>query len=292
MGETLTPPALRIGETGVLTGLKAGDVDKYVLLSVRDPLGYDEDAADVIATYLDDPVLLADTGLFRTFSGSYKGVRVTVCSTGSGAPDTELALVDLAELSPDGVFIRVGTSGSAHERVRVGDLVIASGAVRSDGASREYIDAGYPAVASPEVTLALAEAATRLGHSHHVGITRSNDSLYAGQGRPVLGYFVPGSEGAAGQWARANVLNFERETSLILTLCNLLGRRGGAVNAVVNSAVSEEVSPGAGVGPSIEVTLEALTIIERRDRIKAAAGQAFWTPALGDSDEPEDGSGG
>jgi uridine phosphorylase len=284
MGDTLTPPALRIGETGVLTGLKAGDVAKYVLLSVRDPLGYESDAADVIATYLDDAVLLADTGLFRTFSGSYKGVPVTVCSTGSGAPDTELALVEMAELSAEGVFIRIGTSGSANERVQVGDLVVASGAVRSDGASREYIDAGYPAVASPEVTLALAEAATRLGHSHHVGITRSNDSLYAGQGRPVLGYFVPGSEGAAGEWARANVLNFERETSLILTLCNLLGRRGGAVNAVVNSAVSNEVVPGSGVAASIKVTLEALLLIERRDRIKAAAGQAFWTPALGDED--------
>ena len=197
MRDTFTPPDLKIGGRGVLTGLKAGDVAKYVLLVVRDPLGYDRDAADEIATYLDDAVLLADTGLFRTFSGSYKGVRVTVCSTGSGAPDTELALVDLAELSPEGVFIRVGTSGSANDRVRVGDLVIASGAVRSDGASREYVDAGYPAVASPEVTLALAEAATRLGHSHHVGITRSNDSLYAGQGRPVLGYFVPGSEGVA-----------------------------------------------------------------------------------------------
>lgn len=284
MGDTLTPPALRIGETGVLTGLKAGDVAKYVLLSVRDPLGYQEDAADVIAKHLDDAVLLADTGLFRTFNGTYKGVEVTVCSTGSGAPDTELALVEMAELSSEGIFIRIGTSGSANERVRVGDLVIASGAVRSDGASREYIDAGYPAVASPEVTLALAEAATRLGHPHHVGITRSNDSLYAGQGRPVLGYFVPGSEGAAGQWARANVLNFERETSLILTLCNLLGRRGGAVNAVVNSAVSDEVAPGSGVAASIEVTLEALPLIERRDRIKAAAGQAFWTPALGDED--------
>jgi uridine phosphorylase len=292
MRDTFTPPDLKIGGRGVLTGLKAGDVAKYVLLVVRDPLGYDRDAADEIATYLDDADLLADTGLFRTFSGSYKGVRVTVCSTGSGAPDTELALVDLAELSPAGVFIRVGTSGSANDRVRVGDLVIASGAVRSDGASREYVDAGYPAVASPEVTLALAEAATRLGHSHHVGITRSNDSLYAGQGRPVLGYFVPGSEGVATRWARANVLNFERETSLILTLCNLFDRRGGAVNAVVNSAISEEVAPGSGVAASIEVTLEALLLLERRDRIKAAAGQSFWTPALGDEDEATGGSDG
>jgi uridine phosphorylase len=251
---------------------------------VRDPLGYERDAADEIATYVDDAVVLADSGLFRTFSGSYKGVPVTICSTGSGAPDTELALVEMAELSAEGVFIRIGTSGSANERVRVGDLVIASGAVRSDGASREYIDAGYPAVASPEVTLALAETAARLGHRYHVGITRSNDSLYAGQGRPVLGYFVPGSEGAAGNWARANVLNFERETSLILTLCNLLGRRGAAVNAVVNSAIDGQVAPGSGVAASIEVTLEALPVLERRDRIKARAGQSFWTPWLGDDD--------
>ena len=282
MERTLTPPALRTGERNVLTGLAAGDVAKYVLLAVRDPLGFARDAADEIAAHLDDPVLLADTGLFRTFRGSYHGLPVTACSTGSGAPETELALVELAEFSPEGVFIRIGTSGSAHDQVHVGDLVVSSAAVRSEGTSREYIDAGYPAVASPEVTLALADAATRLNHRFHVGITRSNDSLYAGQGRPVLGYFRPGTEDTAGIWARANVLNFERETSLILTLCNLLGRRGGSICSVVNSAVEDRVAPGIGTEAAISVALEALVLLDRRDKVKARTGHAFWTPSLGD----------
>lgn len=284
MNERLIPPALRDGRRSVLTGLAAGDVAKYVLLAVRDPLGFEQDAADVIAASLEHTRVVADTGLFRTINGRFHGIDVTVCSTGSGAPETELALVDLVEFGPaDGVFIRVGTSGSAHAKAEVGDLVVTSAAVRSDGTSREYVDAGYPAVASPEVTLALAEAAVVLTHPFHVGITRSNDSLYAGQGRPVLGYSRAGSQEIAGEWARANVLNFERETSIILTLCNLLGRRGGSVCSVVNSAVQEKVAPGVGTAAAIAVALSAVLIMERRDGIKSAAGHAFWTPALGDA---------
>lgn len=280
MSKSLIPPRLSESGRQILTGLDAEVVDDYILLAVRDPLGFEADAADEIASHLCDVEVLADSGLFRTVRGYHQGIGVTVCSTGSGAPETELAFVGLAELAPKGsTFIRVGTSGSARQDVRVGDLVVASAAVRSDGTSTEYVDAGYPAVAHPDVTLALAEAATRLQFRHHVGITRSNDSLYAGQGRPTLGRFFVHLSDTAERWASVNVLNFERETGLILTLCNVFGFRGGSICTVANSAVQERVEARAGTEAAITTTLAAIELLHERRKIGGSVTE-IWTPAL------------
>lgn len=281
MSKSLIPPRLAQSGRQILTGLDADSVDEYILLAVRDPLGFEQDAADEIASHLSDVEVLADSGLFRTLRGTHEGVGVTVCSTGSGAPETELAFVGLAELAPKGsTFIRVGTSGTARHDVRVGDLVITSAAVRSDGTTAEYVDPGYPAVAHPDVTLALAEAAMRLNHPHHVGITRSNDSLYAGQGRPTLGRFFVHLSDAAERWANLGVLNFEREASLILTLCNVFGFRGGSICTVANSAVQERVDATAGTEAAIATTLAAIKLLDERRKVGAGSLTEIWTPAM------------
>jgi uridine phosphorylase len=282
MSEILTPPNFIKEGRQLLTGAIPGEIAPHIIIAVRDPLGFQEDAAVQISRQFDNARLIADTGMFITYTGNYRGVPVTVCSTGSGAPDTEIALVELAEAAGGKpTFLRIGTSGSAAKAAKVGDLVITTGAVRSEGTTKAYIPEEYPAVASLEVVTALADAAESLGASYLLGITRSTDSIYAGQGREALGYRPPGLQEVAGSWARAGVLNYERETSLILTLCSLFGFRSGSVCAVVNSAVSGDIDPGAGVESAIRVGLESLAILAKRDAIKKRLGKATWVPSHG-----------
>lgn len=56
-------------------------------------------------------------------------------------------------------FIRVGTCGGMDLNVKGGDIVIATGAIRMEGTSKEYAPIEFPAVANLDITCSLVEAA-------------------------------------------------------------------------------------------------------------------------------------
>lgn len=275
-----TPPLFDVDGISVMTKITEQDVGRYVILSVHDPLGYEDDVAAVIAGYLDDAYLVADTHMFVTYTGFYKGTKVTVCSTGSGAPETEIALVDFFRFSKADTFIRAGTSGTYLKDVAVGDIVIAAGAVRDEGTSHAYVVPTYPAIANYEVMLAMLQAADDLGVRHHLGITRSTDSCQAGQGRPVLGYHQQDSKAIPEYWTQAGILNFERETSIIYVMSSLFGFRGCAVNAVVNSTPRSELVVGAGSDEVFRTVLEGIYLLAHWDAIKATSGKPYLLPSM------------
>jgi len=275
------PPKFKAGERQLLTGATPGAIAPNIIVAVRDPLGFEDDAATVIAQRLDEVELVANTGMFITYTGEFAGVPVTVISTGSGGPEIEIAVVELAGAVKEPAFVRVGTSGSAHPRVAVGDLVISTAAVRSEGTSRQYIDLEYPAVASYELVTALADAAQERHNRFHLGITRSTDSIYCGQGRDANGYVSPDQGDLVEKWTNAHVLNYERETATLLTIAALLGCRAASVCSVVNSAITHELRPQAGVEDATAVALNAFRLLQTRDNIKARTNQATWVPAMG-----------
>ena len=276
----VTPPLFDVDGASVMTGISKEDVGRYVILSVHDPLGYEKDVAEVIAGYMDDSYLVADTHMFMTYTGHYKGTKVTVCSTGSGAPETEIALVDFFRFSDADTFIRAGTSGTYLDDVAVGDLVVAAGAVRDEGTSQAYVVPTYPAFANYEVLLAMLQAADGMGVRHHLGVTRSTDSCQAGQGRPVLGYHQIDSKAQPEYWTQAGVLNFERETSIIYTLSSLFGFRACAVNAVVNSAPRKSLEVGAGSDEVFRTVLEGISLLALWDANRERSGKRYLLPSM------------
>ena len=276
----VTPPLFDVDGSSVMTRITPEDVGRYVILSVHDPLGYEDDVAAVIAGYMDDSYLVADTHMFVTYTGHYKGTKVTVCSTGSGAPETEIALVDFYRFSQADTFIRAGTSGTYLDEVAVGDLFIAAGAVRDEGTSQAYIVPTYPAFANYEVMLAMLQAADDMEIRHHLGVTRSTDSCQAGQGRPVLGYHQQDSKAQPEYWTQAGILNFERETSIIYTLSSLFGFRSCAVNAVVNSAPRKSLEVGAGSDEVFRTVLEGIHLLAQWDEAKAKSGKRYLLPSM------------
>jgi len=100
-------------------------------------------------------------------------------SSGMGCPSLGIIARELIALDVR-CMIRVGSAGSLQPRIRGGHLVIASGAVRDEGASEAYAPREFPAVASPAVTWALEDAARELlpAEQFHTGIVHSKDSLY------------------------------------------------------------------------------------------------------------------
>lgn len=257
---------------------KAGD---FVLVVVRDPLcAYGKDPAEQIAEMLENSECIGRSGMFLSYSGIYKGAKITVVSGGSGSPEAELLLYDYLEYTDASTFLRVGGSGGIGDDVRPGDIVISSGIMRDEGMTRAFIGAGYPAVCHYEVVNAMVQAAESINHPYHVGVTVSVDSDFVGGGRPYAGgYLQPWNTEKPGIYNRAGILNGDRESAAIVTLAALFGRRGGSICSVAdNICTGEKFKAGAGHNVAIDIALEGCAILHQMDLQKN--GKRHWHPGL------------
>jgi uridine phosphorylase len=253
---------------------KPGDVARYVLLPG------DPGRVPKISSLWDEAREIAFHREYRTHTGKYKGVPISVTSTGIGGPSTAIAIEELAAIGAD-TFIRVGSTGAIQPGMEIGDLIIAKAAVRLEGTSKQYVRVEYPAVADLEVTLALIEAAEGLGVPYHIGITASTDSFYLGQGRPGLkGYFPSFAKNLVDDLRQANVTNFEMEAATLYTLANIYGLRAGCICAVFANRVTNEFGK-AGEREAALVASEAVKILSEWDEEKERAGKRVWYPSLG-----------
>jgi uridine phosphorylase len=211
-----------------------------------------------IAKKFSHPVELSTNREFAAYGGEVDGEKVVAVSTGIGGPAAAIVAEELARLGVR-VLIRVGTCGALVSKVKVGTLVIADAAVRMEGTSYQYVPPGYPAAASPDVVLALAEAARAAKVEAEVGLAASTDSFYPGQGRKGFGGYLPSAKAHLLQDLRnAKVLCFEMEAATLFTLGRVFGIKTGAVLAVVGNRETDEFEPGAGVEEAIEVAVGAV----------------------------------
>lgn len=279
---------LSIDSRPALTRVDPAEVGEYVIVTVRDPLcAYDMDPAEQIAAKLDGARVVGRTGMFSTWSGSYRGASISVVSGGSGSPEAELVMHELLENTKATTYLRVGGSGGMHPSVNPGDLVIASGVVRDEGMTAAYVPSSWPAACHPLIVLALTQAAHDAGAPYHVGVVRSTDSDFVAGGRPgVGGYLQSWHTTVVDDWARAGVLNGDRESAAIVTLAQLFGRRGGSICSVAdNISTGATFEPGAGHVAAIDVALEGMALLHRLDRTAEAEGLPMWLPRLGIQEE-------
>ncbi|MBW7898513.1 Uridine phosphorylase [Candidatus Brocadiaceae bacterium B188] len=198
---------------------------------------------------------------FCTYLAEIGGIPLLVTSTGIGGPSASIAVDELAQLGI-GTFIRVGTTGAIQERVDIGDVIITSGSVRLDGASTHYAPIEYPAVAHHEVINALVEGAKKTKTRYHVGVTASSDTFYPGEERydSFTKYVLRKFQGATKEWQKLHVLNYEMESSTVLTLAASMGLRGGCITGVVNRGGTGKItkeSLKAGEENAIRVAIAA-----------------------------------
>jgi uridine phosphorylase len=246
-----------------------GDVAGTVLLPG------DPDRVDVVTDRWDDAEPVADHREYRTATGSYAGVPLSVTSTGIGSPSAAIAVEELARVGVE-TFVRVGSCGALHPDVAVGDLVITTGAVRGEGTSEEYVRTDYPAVADHAVVSALVAAAERLGYDYHCGVTMSTDSFYAGQARAGFeGFEAANSDSLLDELSGANVTNVEMEAAAVLTLATVYGLRAGAVCTVFANRATGEFRT-EGEGRAAEVGSLAAALLHEMDERREAADADAW----------------
>lgn len=244
-------------------GVTNGTVGKYVILPG------DPGRCGKIAARFDGAELIADNREFRTYSGTLEGERVSVTSTGIGGPSAAIALQELVRAGAS-TFVRVGTCGGMQEEILGGDLVIATGAVRAEGTSREYAPVEYPAVPDFGLTGSLTEAAQKKGFRYHTGVVQCKDSFY-GQHEPELMPVSGELTDKWNAWIRMGCLASEMESAAIFTVAQYLRVRAASVFSVVANQEREKKGLSNPVVHSteeaIETAIEALRIQIRKDRL-------------------------
>ncbi len=253
--------------------LKTNDLQYHINCRPGDVGGYcilpgDPGRCEKIAKYFDDPHHVTQNREYNIYTGTVAGERVSVCSTGIGGPSAAIAVEELAACGVH-TFIRIGTCGGISTKVCSGDCVIATGAVRQEGTSREYAPIEFPAVPDTDVLFALIASAKKLGYTYHAGVVQCKDAFY-GQHSPET---MPVSYELLNKWEawkRLGCLASEMESAALFIAGSFLRVRVGSCFLVV--ANQERAKLGLSNAQvhdtelAIETAVDALRILIRDDK--------------------------
>ncbi len=247
-------------------GCVPGDVGRYCILPG------DPGRCESIAALFDNAHFVGQNREYVIYTGSLLGEKVSVCSTGIGGPSAAIAMEELAAIGTD-TFVRVGTCGGIDVNVQSGDIVVATGAVRFEGTSREYAPIEFPAVSDFGIAAALADAARDMGKTCHTGVVQCKDSFY-GQHSPAR---MPVSYELLNKWEawkRLGVKASEMESAALFVVAAALGVRCGSCFHVVwnqeREAAGLDQKMSEDTSSAVRVGVEGLKLLIERDR---AAGR-------------------
>ena len=227
-----------------------GDFAGTVLMP-GDPLR----AQYIADTYLDDVRRVTDVRNMWGFTGSYKGVPVSVMAHGMGIPSASIYCTELLTDYAVKRVIRVGSCGTSHPDVKLRDVIIAMGACTDSNVNRMRFG-GYDL--APLATFSLVQNAVRAAEDgnvrYHVGNIFSADLFYT----PDPGMFET--------MARYNVLGVEMEAAGIFPVA---AEHNAECLAICT--VSDDIPSGAALSSEerqntfdemITVSLETVRICE------------------------------
>jgi uridine phosphorylase len=196
-----------------LLGLKSDSLGPYALIPGP------KERSQVLLGMLENPAKNFSFLDYEMHTGTVDGKRVTVGNGGRFAPDTAMTTEILCAAGAESL-IRIGSCGSLQDQVKIGDLIIVTGAVRGEGTTSYYVPKSFSTVAHPDVIRALQQAAENLEVRYHLGRIFTTDALF--QETPEL----------IQELNEQNVSSIDMVTSTFLTIAHLRQKKAGAILAV------------------------------------------------------------
>lgn len=223
---TLNKSEVTVNQKQYHIALEPGQIGDYVLLP-GDPM-----RSDRVAKYLEDAELIAHNREHRTFTGTYKGVKISVTSTGMGCPSAAIAAEELINIGAK-TLIRIGSSAALDPRVNIGDLLITTASMKNEGTSKFYVPENFPAVPDFEFTHLLTEVAKEAMKDEeekvYVGVSSTDDAFY-GETPEFLD-----------KLRSLNIMNIEMEASAIFTIGHLRNVRTACICGCSGNLTNAEV---------------------------------------------------
>ena len=209
--------------------IEPGQIGEFVIMPG------DPGRCHLIAKHFENSQLIAQSREYITYTGKYKGLIVSVTSTGMGCPSAAIALEELI-MSGAKYLVRLGTTGALQKNIHLGDIIIPTSAVRLEGTSVEYIPVEFPAVADIDIVDALLKVTHHKNQKSYIGIIMSHDAFYKGS------VFTDHDFLKREQlWIDSNVLGVENESSALFTIGYLRKVKVGAILTAVANHLTQEV---------------------------------------------------
>lgn len=189
-----------------------GDIAKTVLMP-GDPLR----AKFIAENYLDSPVCYNEVRNMYGYTGTYKGVPVSVQGSGMGPASIGIYSWELFNIYDVDNVIRVGTAGAVADHVQLRDVVIAMSASTNSAYASQYgLPGTYAPTASWELLKAAADAAAAKGAPYHVGNVFTSDTFYD-------------DANSLAAWQKMNVLAIEMEAAALYMNASRAGKNALAI---------------------------------------------------------------
>ena len=209
-------------------GIGAADIAPGVILTSN------LERVHTIASVFDEAVKVGEHREYITYTGKFGSVPVSAMSIGNGCMPTAIAVEELRHIGCR-IMIKVGSCSSIQEDLKPGTVILPVAAVRDEGATIEYVNLQYPAVADLDVFFALLDSAAQRKLPVAEGVVRTHDALFMGSlhGHDSLSERVD-------PWRRLGVLAFDNEVAALFTIASVLGSRAGALLVVTDNLVTGE----------------------------------------------------
>ncbi len=203
----------------------------------------------IAETFLENPKLYNQNRQLLGYTGTYKGMPVSVQTTGMGCPSHAIVVEEMIRLGAK-TLIRVGTAGIFEPSIKPGELVIAMSAVPMEGTTRMYLNnAPYAPTASYNVVSALVNSSQSQNVKSHVGLIQTEDAFYATKPEHVQDFVDRG------------ILCVEMESSVLFLLGKLRKVEVGSIlvasNYIGDPQVVEASIMQRGIENMAKVALEA-----------------------------------
>ena len=150
--------------------LRPEDVGKYAI--VPGP----RERADAVVKELQDAVKNFSFMEYTMHTGGYAGTRITTINGGRFSPDTAITTELLCNAKVP-CLLRIGSCGALREDIKIGDLVVAEGALRGDGVTPYYVDKDFEAKTDPKMTAEISKIAEAGGNTVHKGKVWTTDAI-------------------------------------------------------------------------------------------------------------------
>lgn len=207
-------------------GAKPGDFAKTVLMP-GDPLR----AAFIAETFLDSPRLVNNVRGIQGYTGTYRGVPVSVMASGMGMPSMGIYCHELYKEYEVENVLRIGSAGAISRRLRLRDVVAAQGVCTNSNFAHQF---QLPGTFAPIADFTLLEtavgAAREMGVEMPVGNLLSSDTFYDASNSTM-------------KWAEMGVLAVEMEAAALYMTAAYLGKRALAICSISDSIVTGEALP-------------------------------------------------
>jgi len=202
---------------------KMGDFAKTVLMP-GDPLR----AKFIAETFLEDAKLVNNVRGIHGYTGTYKGVPVSVMASGMGMPSIGIYSHELYTQYGVENIMRIGSAGAINPKLKLRDVVAAQGACTNSNFAHQY---GLPGTFAPIADFTLLETAVsvarEMGVEMPVGNLLSSDTFYDASNSTM-------------DWAKMGVMAVEMEAAGLYMTAASLGKRALAICSISDSLVTGE----------------------------------------------------